>query len=285
MSVRLLMLALEISFLACLALFTTGVAADSDSLRASSDTNPPRVALPEAKVIAESAIPPPTAQFRMDSSRVFSFVTSEDTLPAGGPGGPRDARLVAGLGAFPITQRITCLGPGLSGDTATVVLANYAKVKDPRIVSRGGPTPLYLLITATARIDSADGRIHQEIRLPLGDSLPTDTSGSRQWDFPRTLWDFYGHWMLYLSDTFRYERTLANPLAGITTTTLQTVGRDTIQHHPCWVVRYRTGAPDRPGLVKTYWVDMADRVAVQVRQEHLVMKQVMGEPSSPNEKK
>ena len=257
----------------------------ADSLKNSADTVRTPASLLEPKVISETPIPPPTAKFRMDSGAVFSFATIDETLAGDTSGNSRAVRLAAGLGAFPANQRIAYLGPGRLRDTAIIVLSALVKSNNPRAVAKARHEVLYLLTSSSAQIDSANGAIKREIRQLIGDSVTVDTLEGKYRDFTRTLWDFYAPWMLHLSDTFRYARTVSNPLAGITSTSLETIGRDTVEGRACWVVRFQSGAPDRQGLIKTYWVDLEERVAMQVRQGHLVMRRVRKAPLSPNEKK
>jgi hypothetical protein len=233
--------------------------------------------IPLPKVLSESPIPAPTAFFAIDSGRVFAFVSVEDSLPEGERRSSRAAQLSAGLGAFPVTQRITCLGPGWIGDIPAVILANYAKIKNPPATPHPKRAVSFLLKAATAYIDPADGRVRREIRLGSSPGTPPDTVEETDRDFSRTLWDFYGRWMLHLSDTFRYEQTLQNPFAGVTTLRLEAVGRDTVDGRPCFVVRYHAGAPDHEGTTKMYWVDLRDRVAVRVKQEQLTLRRIFSE--------
>ncbi len=91
-----------------------------------------------------------------------------------------------------------------------------------------------------------------------------DTVAREEWHFARTLWHWYGEWMLYLSDGFTYERRESHPLIGEIQQTLSVTGRDTVVGRECYVVDSWRGSPGRGGSEKRYWIDVQRRVVVRM---------------------
>jgi len=229
----------------------------------------------EPQLISESDIPPPTAGLAIQKSQAFSYVSSVDSLPPDREPGARMAQLATGLGAFPITQRITCPSITPSADSMTVILTNYAKCKNPGTSVFSKRDALYELWAATAYIDSETGSILKEIRTKLAHPGRIDTLEGGFWNFSSTLWDFYGRWMLHLADNFYYERVEKYPLAGTLKTSLKTVGRTNVGDRECFIVRFRRAAEDGEGIEKIYLVDVENRVTVQIKDEQTVLKLVL----------
>lgn len=216
-------------------------------------------------LISESKISPPTATFDIAQDRSFSYVLSIDSSIGDKKIDSRTLVLSMGIGGFPELQWIMCLGRQ-SRDSATVVtLINQAKFKDPKGVVHSRKNPLFQRRMSTAIIDPLTGSIRGEIETRPNQPEPADTLGVSHWDFPSTLWEFYGRWMLYLSDDFSYERIESVPVIGQVRTALETVGRDTIDGRECFIVRFRHHQVQADGIKKVYWVDTAERVAVRVK--------------------
>jgi|GEM_PF-3524729 len=272
-------------FTACLTLVYFAAAGDTLLARISADSANTVVPSLAPQLVSESTIPPPTASFEMAENRSFSYISFVDSLPAGQQPSSRMAILSAGFGSFPHTQRITCLGKGHRPDSTTVVLVNYAKIKNPRSLAPSDMTIPYRRRVATAYIDPATGRIEREIRTSSANPDRADTLESSFWDFSRTLWEFYGRWMLHLSDDFYYERVVQQPLVGQIKISLQTIRRDNFANRECFVVRFRRGSPGGDGIEKTYLVDTQDRVVVQVKDDQFVLKLVVPEKRSAGEER
>ncbi len=272
-------------FTACLTVWCSWAAGDTLTARISTDTASTTWVSFNSQLVSESEIPPPTAAFSIMQGQSFSYISFVDSLPAGQQPSPRMAILSAGFGSFPRTQRITCLGKGHRPDSTTVVLVNYAKIKNPRSLAPSNTTIPYRRRVATAYIDPVTGRIEREIRTSSVNPDHADILEGPYWDFSRTLWEFYGCWMLYLSDDFYYERVVEQPLVGPIKISLQTIRRDNLANCECFVVRFRRGSPGGDGIEKTYLVDTQDRVVVQVKDDQFVLKLVVPEKRSAGEER
>lgn len=256
---------------------------DSLTFKLSTDSARVKRVRHEPQLISESDVPPPTAAFKIQKSQVFSYELSVDSLPPGREPSARMAQLSTGLGAFPITQRITRPSVTSHTDSMTVVLNNYTKCKNPGTSVFSKRDALYELWAATAYVDSETGRIMKEIRTKLAHPGRIDTLESEFWNFSSTLWDFYGRWMLHLSDNFYYERVEKYPLVGTLKTSIKTVSRRNVADRECFVVRFRRSAADGEGIEKIYLVDVENRVAVQIKDEQTVLKLILPHIQSPTE--
>lgn len=227
---------------------------------------------PAPRLISESEIPPATAVFEIDRGRSFSYVLSIDSSFGGGKPDSRTMILAQGLGGFPYLQRVSCIGRASQDDTTAVILVNQVKFKDPRAMIAAGKIPLFQRWLCTASIDTRTGSIREESRTRLNQWEQADTLREGHWDFPSTLWQFYGRWMLHLSDDFTYEKAEAVPVIGEVKTSLETVARDTISGRECFTIRFQRRPARGSGIEITYWVDIAERIAVQVQDAGLILK-------------
>jgi hypothetical protein len=174
---------------------------------------------------------------------------------------PRAAFLQHGLGAVPLQQRVRLYGDRQLRGNAGFLVRRQAKRLNPQA---GNREPKYLIEHGAALLDSASGAILYAERVNARLPKVNDTLHAEDWHFGRTLWDWYGEWMLYLADDFIYERQESHPVVGTISTTLRVRGRDTIGVWECYVVDYHRGLPERPGLDRRFWIDVDQRVTVRV---------------------
>jgi hypothetical protein len=227
------------------------------------------------QLISESKIPPPTATFDIVQGRSFSYVLSIDSSIGDKKADSRTLILSLGIGGFPEMQWILCLGRKSPDSTTVVKLVNQAKFKDPKGVVHSRKNPLFQRRMSSALIDPLTGSIREEIETRPNQPEQADTIGGSHWDFPSTLWEFYGRWMLYLSDDFSYEKVETVPVMGQVKTSLETVGRDTIDGRECFMVGFHRHPVRADGIKKVYWVDTAERVAVRVKDAGLSLNLIM----------
>jgi hypothetical protein len=255
---------------------------DRDSLRRDTvlvavDTTRPRLVLPAPKIISETPIPPPTASFAIEKGRAYSYISLVDSS-AIDPRRPQVQPAPPLSGGFPEVQRIICLGTSMIGDSAVFRLSNNARIGNLRARLAPREIAAFQRTMAIAYLDSTSGGIIREISQNSALTYRADTIDGRYADFTATLWDFYGRWMLHLSDDFSYVRDEQPPLAGLIRISLTVEGRDTVDERECFVARLTRGAPDRDGFEKIYWVDVAERVTVQASHESFLLKLII--PSS-----
>lgn len=224
-------------------------------------------------LISESTPPPPTAVFNIARGQSFSYAMEIDSALLGTAPGNRTQILSVGVGRYPWQQRITRVGQLLSEDSSAVVLVRQAKFRNPRGGLSAGTVPLFLRQMASASIDPKTGSIIEELPSDSGSSgkdvVPGESGG-----FSQTLWEFYGQWMLHVSDTFSYEKVISAPPIGEIRITLETVGRDSVDGRDCYLVRYRRRPGAVAGLEKMYWIDVTARVVARVQDEGITMKLV-----------
>jgi hypothetical protein len=225
------------------------------------------------RVVSESGIHPPTAIFNFERHRSFYYSMEVDSAALESASGGRTKILYAGIGRYPRQQRVTRSSRSALGDTTAVVLIRQATFRNPRAGLTADTVPHFLREISSASIDPQTGSIIGELPPDSGmsrnDALPGEERG-----FCRTLWEFYGQWMLHVSDTFSYEKVILAPPVGEVRISLETVGRDTIDGRDCYLVRYRRRSAGTEGLEKMYWIDAAQRVTARVQDEGITMRLV-----------
>jgi len=252
---------------------------DGDSLRMDTvriviDTTHPPISVPPPEIVSESIIPPATASFGVKRNRVYTYISSIDSA-AIDQDHPLESTTPPLSGGFPEVQRIVCQSVSADGDSTIFQLVNNARIRNVQARLAPRNIPAFQRFMATARVDSASGRVLREFSQISSRPNQVDTLVEKYSDFVSTLWDFYGRWMLHLSDEFSYVRDEQVPLAGLRRISLTVAGRETIDERECFVVQLTRGQPGREGTRRTYWVDVVDRVTVKVAFEAFVFELIV----------
>ncbi len=256
---------------ACL---VAGVFVGSPSMLQADSTQvakPDRPTLLRPTLIDETPWPPRTASFPMTDTTHYDYLQFVDSLGLDEEN-QRSKILRHGLGSVPLQQRVKLVDGGSVLVDSGYVVRLRALQKNP---SPGNRQPKHNLVYGTAVIDSTSGAVRFAVTYQVRDSNRADTTHSAEWHFARTLWDWYGQWMLYLSDTFAYERQESHPLVGPIHTTLRVSGRERVAQRDCFVVDQWRGSPGHSGVNRRYWIDVDRRVTVRVCDSGICLERVL----------
>ncbi len=228
----------------------------------------------QMRLVSQSTIPPITARPGFDSIKTFSYLLLADSAQTATSTGPNAPPQVRGITSVPVSQRITPARISSPADSGVITLVANWKIKNPAAAINRRDIAPYQKWLSLVRIDPATGKILLMTQVDLAHPKVIDTLAAEYWDFSRTLWHFYGRWMLYLSDDFSFECVRQSALAGAIRTTMSVQGREIIDGRDCFVVEIRRETPFRPSAAQTYWVDAEERVTQQLKIGSTLFKRV-----------
>ena len=123
---------------------------------------------------------------------------------------------------------------------------------------------------------NAKGKIRyceSETTMTIGESTSVSTNSSSGFSASSDLHYFYGYWMLALTPDFSWE-CLKNSQGDQVFIKLKVTGIENLNGKECFVVERTYRKEPEESQITTYWVDKANRIAVQVKKGNYVIRLV-----------
>ncbi|MEW6457200.1 MAG: hypothetical protein AB1410_10875 [Acidobacteriota bacterium] len=213
-------------------------------------------------------------QFKIGQTFKYKAIRTDKKLPEDVVGKQvAPGKIVLTSEPIPIEQTIKIEGYEEYKDEKCFLIKREAILENPVLQFASEIPEKTVEEKTTTYINEAGKILYSESKTILkeGQSTSVSTNKVHSLPFSADIYYFYGYWMLALSQDFSWECLQNTPKEQILRS-IKVKGNERINGKNCYVVEKLFRAESTGSEIITFWIDLKNRVAIQVKKGNSIIK-------------